>query len=305
MQAAASGLRSELCYRRLMLNMFKANGALFTALLCLGLPACQIERSDKADADDQSNAEETKPPIPLVEPPLDRSRLLIAVARAASSHAAGADDTAAQRTLGGKQFEIRLRFGCDGQGPRQGDHGWSIDPDGRTLRVRAVPTLSLKDELVRTVAGEEVEAAGGFWLPRPWLLNAACPQPQADEPSESATAPRSDSDAEQVPAPTDPPVPALPRIGIAQFFSPEDARTGRRMDRPFEAVKQLKEGDRAPDQGFNLVVAGRLIARGDGRVVLCAGSSRDRPPDCVVSADIDRVWIEQPENKAVVAEWSL
>lgn len=290
-----------------MLNIFKAKGAQLTAaLLCLGaISACQSEQPGNFESDDQSKVEKAKPPLPLVEPPLDRGRLLLAVVRAASSHSEGADDAGAQRLLGGRQFEVRLRFGCDGQGPGRGDHGWSIDPDGRTLRVRVIPTLSLDDEVVRSVAGVEAEAAGGFWLPRPWLLNAACPTAQLGLPSESTAAPRSANDAEQGPARSDLLTPAPQRIGIAQFFAPEDSRTGWRMDRPFEAVKQLKDGDSVAGQGFNLVLAGRLRARGDGRVILCAGSGRDRPPDCVVSADIDRVWIEQPEGKAVVAEWRV
>jgi hypothetical protein len=76
------------------------------------------------------------------------------------------------------------------------------------------------------------------------------------------------------------------------------------MDRPFEAVKKLGEGERVGSSGFNLVLAGRLRARDDGRVILCGGNGRDRPPDCIVSADVDRVWIERPEDKAVMAEWS-
>ena len=290
-----------------MLNIFKAKGALLTtALLCLGaLSGCQSEQPANLESDDQSNIEEAKPPLPVVEAPFNRPRLLFTVARAASSHSAGADDTDVQRTLDGKRFEVRLRFGCDGQGPGHGDHGWSVDPDGRTLRVRVVPTLSLDDEVVRSLASAETEAAGGFWLPRPWLLNAACPKAQPGLTSENGTAPRAANDAEQVPTRSDLPDPALQHIGIVQFFASDDSRTGRRMDQPFEAVKQLKDGDRIGGQGYNLVLAGRLRARGDGRVILCAGSGRDRPPDCVVSADIDRVWIEQPEDKAVVAEWSV
>jgi hypothetical protein len=92
---------------------------------------------------------------------------------------------------------------------------------------------------------------------------------------------------------------------MAQFFSTEDTRTHRRMNRPFEAVKKLDEGDQAGKNGFYLVLSGRLRARGDGRVIICTGAGRDRPPDCVISADIDRVWIEQPENKAVIAEWNI
>ncbi|HEU0311105.1 MAG TPA: hypothetical protein VFR36_07810 [Sphingomicrobium sp.] len=230
--------------------------------------------------------------------------MLLAVARAASSHALGADDDEAQRTLDGKQFEIRLRFGCDGQGPVTEGHGWSVDPDGRTLRLRVVPNLSLDDEPVASVSAEAIEAAEGFWLSRPWLLYAACPAtPEALESAATEAKPETSKDDAQAKPPTGTSRLAAQRIGIAQFFTSEDPRTLRRMNRPFEAVKPLKEGEVVGRQGFNLVLSGRLRSRGDGRVILCVGSGRDRAPDCVVSARIDRVWIERPEDRAVMAEW--
>lgn len=280
---------------------------LAAAVLCIAaLAACGDRQPQDANTD---NGAIDKPPaqrLPIVEPPFDRDRLLLTVARAASAHSAGMNEPGAQRSLDGKQFEVRLRFGCDGPGPRTGEHGWSLDPDGRTLRLRAVPTLSLDDEVASGVAGDEVEAVEGFWLPRPWLLQAECParEPTA-VPDDPADEQASSGEVSPTPASTAPPAAAFQRIGIAQFFTAQDARTRRRMDRPFEAVKRLEEGERAGQDGFNLVLSGRLRARGDGRVILCSGSGRDRPPDCIVSAAVDRVWIERPSDKAVMAEWSM
>jgi hypothetical protein len=242
---------------------------------------------------------------PLTDPscrsPISRSRLLLAVIRAASAHSVGTDDSQAQRQLDGKRFEVRLRFGCDGQGPRGEDHGWSVDPDGRTLRLRVVQTLSLEDEPVRSLAGDRVEAVEGFWLSHPWMLDANCP---ADQPATEPDREQPEGPADQGEAIPSPPKGPAQQIGIAQFFTAEDSRARRRAERPFEAVKQLQEGESVGRQGFNLVLSGRLQARENGRVILCAGSGRDRPPDCVVSADIDRVWIERPEDQAVIAQWS-
>jgi hypothetical protein len=246
---------------------------------------------------------------------MDRSKLLLAVARAASDYAAGTDDFTAQRALGGKRFEVRLRFGCDGPGAGTGDHGWSIDPDGRTLRLRATAPLVLKDELVRKVADEKVEAAEGFWFLRPWLLDAGCPPGQqvgeatpdlSDAVAVDAKVGRSKKHGtdDKSPSPEAQRAPAQ-RIGLAQFFTADDSRAGRRIDRPFEAVRKLKEGEGVGNQGFNLVLAGRLRASGDGRVILCADEGRDRAPDCIISADFDRVWIERPDDKAIMAEWSI
>ena len=280
---------------------------LAAAVLCVAaLAAC---RDQQPPDDNTDNGTIDRPPaqrLPIVEPPFDRDRLLLTVARAASAHSAGMNEPGAQRSLDGKQFEVRLRFGCDGPGPRTGEHGWSLDPDGRTLRLRAVSTLSLDDEVARGVAGDGVEAVEGFWLPRPWLLQAACPSARpAANPGTAAEAQTNSSEVAPAASPDVPPASAVQRIGIAQFFTAQDARTRRRMDRPFEAVKQLGEGERAGQDGFDLVLSGRLRARGDGRVILCAGSGRDRPPDCIVSAAVDRVRIERPADQAVMAEWSM
>jgi hypothetical protein len=169
--------------------------------------------------------------------------------------------------------------------------------------------LSLEDELVQGVAGENVEAVEGFWLKRPWLFDAACPiGPVA--PTPTPTAGPQDADADREPSGDEgdqaiEPGPAIQRIGIAQFFTPQDSRAGRRINRPFEAVRQLKAGESAGQQGFNMILSGRLRAHGDGRVILCAGEGRDRPPDCIISADVDRVLIERPDDQEILAEWTV
>ncbi len=288
----------------------RSTGLPLAAVLAIAavLPACQPQDQQAGNGANEATDKKPLPTLPIVEPPFDRARILLAVARAASAHSIGTDDLAAQRKLDGKQFEVRLRFGCEGQGPGRGDHGWSVDPDGRTLRLRAVASLSLGDEGVASLAGEGVEAVEGFWLPRPWLLTADCPAKEAaagasedgvqpDERPDTRTTGREGASSEPSAIP-------VQRVGIARYFTREDSRTGRRIDRPFEAVVQLKEGERPGTAGFNLVLGGRLRASRDGRVIQCTGSGRDRPPDCIVSADIDRVWIERPGEKRVLAEWT-
>lgn len=296
---------ANLCYRAGMPNRLPSK---ITQLVigCIGattIVACQVEEDAGPEADNFANEAALQDrPLPIIEPPLGRSRLLLTVARAASSHAQGIDDSSFQRGLDGKRFEVRLRFGCDGQGPVREGHSYSVDPDGETLRLRAVPTLSLQDVTVRNLAGDDVEAAGGFWLPRPWLLEAACPT------GEPATELVDKHDAELTPEPDEQdskPFSDAQRVGLAHFFTSADSRTRQRMDRPFEAVRKLEAGEQVGRNGFNLVLSGRLRARGDGRVILCEGSGRNRPPDCVISIDVDLVWIERPEDKAVLAEWQV
>jgi hypothetical protein len=104
---------------------------------------------------------------------------------------------------------------------------------------------------------------------------------------------------------TDKAVPrAIQRISIARLFTSSDARTGRRSGRPYEAVIALPEGEAAPPDGLNLIISGRLRALPDGRVIACALAGPDRPPDCLISAEIGEVRLQRPGDSEVLAEWT-
>ncbi|MEO8455985.1 MAG: hypothetical protein ABI454_12580 [Sphingomicrobium sp.] len=249
----------------------------------------------------QEPSEQPAPEIPAMPrlESLDRTAILAAVAQAASAHAAGADDLAAQRRLDGRQFEFRIRFGCRGPSndlPEQG-LGWSRDPERGTLRVRAKPTLTGDDPLVQELGGARFEAVEGFWIPRPWLLQPVCPVAAAVQAAVDEVAEEDAKVAE--------PIPRWPRIGIAQFYSETDPRTGRRSMRSYEAVKTMKPGQPIGSQGFDLVLSGRMKALPDKRVIACSAKGAQSPPDCIISADFDRVWIEASGSEEVIAEWTI
>lgn len=259
------------------------------ALACLLLGACSGEPPAQNQATTSTNeAKPEKPaelPIPVPEPPLDREQLLLASLRAASDVAAGTDDSARQKDLADRKFEFRIRFGCDAPaaGPITEPLGWSFDEKSRALKIRATPTLSMKDSPIAAIAGTNFEAVEGFWIQRPWLLSAACPTgaqpapvPQQAEPAQS--------------------------VGIAQFFTTSDPRTMRRSGRPYEATKKLDSGDQ-PSGGFDLVLSGRLKSLPDGRVIACTASqSRDRPI-CVISVELGTVAIERTDTHEQLAQW--
>lgn len=259
----------------------------------------------------------SRPVVPRPEPAIDRASLLAAVAEAASATASGAQMPEGVRSFDGRQFEFRIRFGCRGPSTELRDRwlGWSFDPEERRIRVRAKPTISTQDPLVADLAGEEFEAIEGFWIPRPWLLQPVCPagaavqgaavEPQAGaqpegQRQESGRAGASDSSDDQ----PEEPVPASARIGIAQFFTTDDTRTGRRDMRPYEAGHTLAEGKAISSQGYNLVLSGRLRALPGRAVIQCSARNPDSPPECVVSAEFLRVWIEQPGTGDIIAEWA-
>ena len=287
------------------------------------LAACQ-QQEPAADANAAEEPALNLPSVPRPQPPLDRPSLIAAVAEAASATAAGMDMPETVQSLDGRQFEIRVRFGCRGPVTDLEDRwlGWSFDPDKRRIRLRAKPTISGKEQLIEGVGGERVEAVEGFWIPRPWLLLPVCPAGAAvqsvpgDEaeasgeggaagPSQQQPEQPGRGDAAEIPQldRVGEPVPAAPRVGIAQFFTRDDPRSRRRDMRPYESAYTLKEGEALSSQGYNLVLSGRLRALPGEGVSHCDSRGPDQPPECVVSAEFLRVWIEQPETRSVIAEW--
>lgn len=261
------------------------------AALCLAaLPACSRQPgSNEAAAANAPivNLPAVTPSIPLPEPPLDRAQLLTAAIQAASDFAGGIDDSAAQRELADRKFELRIRFGCGAPGA-SGAFSWSFDPKSRTLKVKATPDLSLDDAPVAAVAGKRFDSVEGFWLVRPWMLEARCPNaaaPAATSPIAAAA-----------------PAQQLETIGIGQFFTAAEPRTLQRSGRSYQVTKRLDEGDQ-PSGGFDLVLEGRLVALADSRVIACTGGNAATPPQCVISASMDTVRIERADTQDVLGEW--
>lgn len=220
------------------------------------------------------------PDIPLPQPPLDREQLLVAVMHAASDFATGADDRQAQKALADKKFELRIRFGCGAPDrAANGPFGWSFDEATGTLKVRATPDLTTSDPAVKAIAGDAFESAEGFWIEHPWVLSAACPAGPVPEPAGG-----------------------LKSVGLAQFFTATDPRTMRRSGRPYESTQKVEDG-KAPEQGFDLVLSGRLVALPDGRVIACAPASGGGRPSCVVSAEFGAVSIERADTHEQLAQW--
>jgi hypothetical protein len=292
------------------------------AVALLGACAQQGGNTANEAANDTSNII-TLPKLPVPAPAMDRARLLAAVAQAASAAAGGLDDGEVQRKLDGQPFEVRVRFGCSGPTPTPDEKAmsWRFDEAKRTLRLRAAPDISIDQPLPAAIAGEGFEAAEGFWIPRPWLLQPGCPVVPAPPPVKDSESPAVTKKAPApasapAPAPTakppaeadlsnpEPPAVAQHRVGIAQFFSDTDSRTLRRDGRPYEATKALAEGQAPSAQGYDLVLSGRLKRLPSGRVIACHVERPDRAPQCIVSADFDRVWIERPDTKESLAEWN-
>lgn len=289
--------------------------SLACAAVAVATAACEPGAQD-ASANDSANAASAIDRLPVAERPLDRAALLMAAARAASAVALGQSDTDQRRRLDGKRFEVRIRFGCPADlRPPSG----SADPQpqrdparfdvkfgevDRMLRIRAAPDLNVGDPLVASIRGETFEAVEGFWLRRPWLLAEGCPPAPPPPPvnanpgdAPAATKGAKAAAASPAPAPTH-------RVGIAEFFTEADSRAGRRDGRAYETTKVLGGVQRPSDIGYNLVLSGRLRQLPSGQVITCVAANPDEAPQCVISADFDRVRIEAPGTREVLAEWS-
>lgn len=220
--------------------------------------------------------------IPTPNPQLDRAGLLAAVSRAASAHTSGANDSEAQAALAGRRFTLRMRFGC-GQAGVAGDgpSAWQYDAAEQRLTIRARPDIDADAAALEGLPEGAVEAVEGFWIPQPWLLADACPAEQGT--ASGAASP--------------------PTVGIAHYFTAQDSRVQRRADRSYEIVRRADPAILPPDQGFNLVLEGRLTPWPGAGVIRCTGSGAAARPVCIVSAEFTRVAFENPETGLTVAQW--
>ena len=256
---------------------------LFAALVLGGCnpDADERETPGNAAAPAEKNEVTVERPqaVPTLAPEMDRAGLLGAVTQAASAHAAGKDDRAAQAELAGRRFVVKLRFGCGGP-VGEGPLNWGYDEEEQRLMVRATPDIEGTAAGVEASPEEPIEAVEGFWIPRPWLLSDDCPA----ETSAGAAAP--------------PP----PTVGIAHYFTADDSRVSRRSRRSYEIVRRAEPAILPPSGGFNLVLEGRLKPWPQAGVIRCRGAG-DTRPICIVSAEFDRVSFENPDTGQIVAQW--
>ena len=268
--------------------MARASILRLPALLSLALlGGCEARDDDnKAAPPPIADAVEKAPSaVPLPAPALDRAALLEAVGKAASAYAAGVDDSAAQAALDGRRFAVKLRFGC--QGPAEEGSGaplrWRVKSDS-SLEITATPDLSLAAPELAGAVTQTVEAVEGFWIARPWLLSDACP------------AVRNDVNA--------PPASPDHSVGIAQYSTTEGSRTERRSGRPYVSIAPLKPGEPLPQDGFVLLLEGRLQGWPGGPPIHCSTTAAGARPSCIASVRLDRVAVTRPGDGGVIDEWT-
>lgn len=227
-------------------------------------------------------------PRPAVAPILGRAELLDAAAAAADAYAAGRPGPAANAELVGRSFEVEVPFGCYGPAPEESSQRlrWSYDLDDQALRVSVLPEDWSGVAWMTALAGDDIEAVEGFWLPRPWSRSGGCP------PAELRM--------------VLPPISPAPQqsVGLAQFFSADGSRAGVRAGRPYEFVEKMRVEAVQGAEGFRVRLTGRVAAMANGQPVGCHSQGAELRPTCIVAIELERLSIVNPVTGDRLAEWT-
>lgn len=228
---------------------------------------------------------------------LGRADLLALAATAADAAASGRDASAELRPAAGRRFAMRLPFGCAGPAGEGSEAatGWRYDEGEGVLRVRAAPITWMAEDW-RTAAGPvAADAIEGFWVSRPWTSSEACP-------SVSGNPLAAGTEAVTLPGQT---------LGVAQFFTADGSRQGRRDGRAFETSARIAPEAVNAGAGFRLRLSGRIdripaIGQAANRPVLCRqpGGPEQRPI-CVIAVTLDEVAIERGADGEALATWNI
>lgn len=267
---------------------------LTTAAAALLLAQCDRDRPEPVDAEPvAAEPASTGAPKIVVPTTLTRAGLLAATARAASAYAAGEAMEGAD-ALVGRQFSIRIPFGCNGPRPTQAEAvgdglaRWSWGPENETIQLSLTPGDWLSTALISAAAGEsDWEAVEGFWLPRPWLTTEVCSAVRVD-PLQSG---------DRSPSPQ--------TVGLAAVFGADDSRVGRRNGRAYAfTVRPTEDAPlAAPAGGYRVVLEGRLASFPDGRAIRCRASNPDQRPVCIAAIRLDRVGFTNADGSVLLSEW--
>lgn len=265
--------------------------------------------------------------LPTVQPPLNRADLLAAAAQAADAAAAGEPLPEQVAALAGRPFELRLPFGCPGaEQPGRGALSMSYDPETEVLRVRAEPVRWDPGEWLAPPPAvpdraSPVETIEGFWIARAWTSSEACAPPVSPPPSAApspqpsptpASVPSQPSGPRSTPPVAEPepePVPvsaAAPErtLAIAQLFTAEASRVGRRNGQAYAATKSIAPDAMDLGRGLRLRLRGTLARTQAAGPILCLAPGGARPV-CLISARFDQVAIENPVSGETLATWDV
>lgn len=229
-------------------------------------------------------------PIEVTKRTFGRADLIALASGAADAFAAGRPMPSDVLAADGRLFELRLPFGCNGPATADSDATarWRYDEQAKALRVHVAPTEWVAADWLSTPS-PAVEGIEGFWITRPWTSSEACPV-----------------DASHPPTGTQPVTLPGQTLAIAQIFTSEDTRQGRRDGTPFETVKKIAPDALDTSQGFQLRLRGRIARVPGGGPILCRQpAGPEQRPICLLAAALDDVAIINPATDDVLATWPM
>lgn len=225
------------------------------------------------------------PALPVSIPPLGRADLLEAFARAADAASAGSQATAENAALVGRDFAVRLPFGCGGPMREDDDISWAdwaYNAKTGALKLTARPEHWDEEPWIRALAGDlAFDAAEGFWIKRPWSSAETCPVVSTDDTAGP---------------------PPVETAALVQFFAPDSPRTLRRGGRPYAYTVKAREPIGEGPRDYGLMVSGRVASFADGQPVHCRVENVDRPPVCLMAVTFERVAFNDVDGR-MLTEW--
>lgn len=248
---------------------------------------------------------EAPPPAPSTPVPaaLTRSTVIAELDRAASAYAAGRP-YAAGDSLAGRTVTLSLPFGCAGPQPvgattGEGRAQWAWSKDRSTIRLTVTPADWTRSPLVLAPGAEPAwDGVEGFWIERPWLQEDACPagKPVTPEPVVGKVG--------AVPVLPVTPAASPMTAGLAVILGNEGSRLGRRDGRAYSfTIRATGDTPPSPPQdGYRLVLEGRVGTFPDGRALRCMSQSPDRRPTCVIAVQLDVVAFDTATGTRL-SEW--
>ncbi|MBU1385926.1 MAG: hypothetical protein KKG14_01775 [Alphaproteobacteria bacterium] len=253
--------------------------------------SCQREAEPSAPSPAPSTPAKSAPVTPVGPVALDRRALLAAIDRAAADYAAGAEAGDAS-PLAGRQFDIRLAFGCEGaeaspaEGVGDGLARWSWGPERENINLSLTPGDWTRSALIAGTGQDQWEAVEGFWVARPWMAAEGCPSIRVDPLTSGAAA-------------------ASPQtVGLAAVFETGSSRIGRRNGRAY--AHTIRQAGDAPlialEAGYRVRLQGRMAAFPDGQAIRCRAANPNQRPVCVAAVQLDRVAFETPTGETL-SEW--
>jgi hypothetical protein len=228
--------------------------------------------------------------IAAAPPPLTRAELIQGAAQAAGTFAAEGKLPDSVDSLVGRRFSIRIAFGCGGTFAGNGMAQASVTFDAikQTVILTARPGVWTGLPLLQGLGdAASIEAAEGFWLPRPWSSDDACP------PNTVYLAPAT------------PTPPAAQTVGLVQLFTGDSSRAGRHADHPYEFRRKIPSDDTSMlGHAYRLVLEGTIIGYSNDHGLHCWMESPEHRPLCLYAVTFDHVAFQDDVTGDILANWS-